>query len=73
MYVIGHSFPTLHLAMWGRSAGRSTIGGMVTMEIHAGEGGTDAEMFAAELAAAVAKHFNRPVERAGRVLLLHRL
>lgn len=46
---------------------------MITMEIHPGEGGADAEMFAGELATAVAKHSGRPVETAGKLFVLHRL
>ena len=46
---------------------------MVTMEIHPGEGGADAETFAGELAAAVAKHTGRPVDTDGKVFTLHRL
>ncbi len=46
---------------------------MVTLEIHPGEGGADAEAFAAELAAATGKHFGAVVEARGRVLRLVRL
>jgi protein subunit release factor A len=46
---------------------------MVTMEIHPGEGGADAESFAGELAAAVAKHSGRQIETVGKLFVLHRL
>lgn len=46
---------------------------MVTLEIHPGEGGADAEAFASELANAVGKHFGAPVQTRGRVLRLVRL
>lgn len=55
------------------SARRERIGGMVTMEIRPGEGGADAEMFAGELAAAVAKHSGRSVQTVGKFYVLHRL
>lgn len=46
---------------------------MISLEIHPGEGGADAEAFAGELASAVSRHFGVPVESAGRILVLHRL
>jgi protein subunit release factor B len=42
----------------------------IRLEFHAGEGGVDAETFAAELADAVSKHARRPVVAAGRVLVV---
>lgn len=44
---------------------------MITLEFHAGDGGSDAELFASQLACAVGAHFNRPVESAGRVKVVH--
>ena len=46
---------------------------MVTLEIHPGEGGSDAEAFAHDLAAAIGKHFGATPETGGRVIFLHRL
>lgn len=46
---------------------------MVTLEVHPGQGGADAEEFAAQLAGAIGRHFNVPVDRVGRVSRLHRL
>lgn len=46
---------------------------MCRMEIHPGDGGEDAEAFAAELAAAVAKFTGRPEAQEGRVHVLERL
>lgn len=46
---------------------------MVDLEIHAGEGGGDAELFAHELANAIGRHFDVTPEFGGRVILLHRL
>lgn len=43
------------------------------IEIHPGEGGADAEAFAAQLADAVSVHFGRPVNTDGRLLTLDRL
>ena len=43
------------------------------LEIHAGDGGTDAELFASELAAAISKHSGAVVETDGRVLVFSRL
>lgn len=45
----------------------------VRIEIHATAGGADAEAFAGELAEAVSRHAGVPAERAGRVVVLHRL
>lgn len=46
---------------------------MITLEFRPGEGGADAELFARELATAVAKHSGRSVETVGKFFVLHRL
>lgn len=46
---------------------------MITVEVHPGEGGADAQAFAGELAAAVSKFSGRQVKAAGNLLTLHRL
>lgn len=46
---------------------------MVRMEIHPGDGGADAEAFAAELAGAVAKFAGRKATTQGRIHVLERL
>lgn len=43
------------------------------LEFHARDGGADAELFASQLAGAVSKHSNRPVETQGRVLVIDSL
>ena len=45
----------------------------ISLEFHPGDGGADAEAFAAELAGALGQYFDRPVVRAGRLLRLERL
>lgn len=45
----------------------------VRLEIHPGDGGADAERFAAELAHAVGVHFGRSARTEGRVWVLDRL
>lgn len=49
---------------------------MFTMEFHPAEGGKDSELFALDLASAVAKFGNLSLEQSGRVVRLttsHRL
>lgn len=46
---------------------------MAIMEIHPGEGGADAQMFADELAAAVGKYAGVSPVSDGTTLTLHRL
>ena len=42
-----------------------------TLEVHAGDGGDDAALFARELADAIAIHAHGTVSSAGRVLHVH--
>lgn len=46
---------------------------MARMEIHPGEGGADAQAFAAELADAIGKFAGVTPSAEGNVLVLHRL
>lgn len=46
---------------------------MVTLEVHPGDGGSDAELFATELADAIARYTGTTTVRNGTTLLLHRL
>lgn len=46
---------------------------MSTIEIHAGEGGSDAALFAEELAQAISRHSGSPVSSDGTKFSLHRL
>ena len=49
---------------------------MFTLEFHPAEGGQDSELFASELASAVAKHSSMTVGHQGRIVTLtadHRL
>lgn len=43
------------------------------LELHAGDGGADAVLFASELADAISRHSGTPVDQVGRVLVLDRL
>lgn len=43
----------------------------ITLEVHAGDGGDDAALFARELADAIAGYANGTVSSAGRVLHVH--
>lgn len=43
------------------------------MEIHPGDGGADAEVFAAELGDAVARHAGAAAQTDGRIVVLDRL
>jgi hypothetical protein len=44
---------------------------MVRMEVRAGDGGSDAEMFAQEFAEAVSKHSGASVSTEGKTVVLH--
>lgn len=46
---------------------------MVRMEIHPGEGGGDAALFASELAHAVSVYAQSPARQVGRIWVLDRL
>jgi protein subunit release factor A len=46
---------------------------MITMEVHPGEGGADAQTFAGELASAVSKFTGSPATFEGGRYTLHRL
>ena len=49
---------------------------MFTIEIHPAEGGTDAELFAKDLASAISKHSGMTIKSSGKIVSLaaeHRL